>query len=85
MITWGRIFWPVYLVVVSVAFLAPEIYALVTNAYNTLSDYAWRELNVTMAVNRAGYVHTAAWWVSIIAWLLAAGVLTAHIWFRVSP
>lgn len=77
--SWGNRYWPVFLIVVSIAFLIPELYALATNAYNTLSDYAWRELNVTRAFEFT--MHSVAWYASLSAWLLFVVVITLHIWF----
>lgn len=76
---WGNWYWPRGLVIVSLAFAVPELYALATNVQNTLSWYCWRELGVG-SVSRNG-IHTLAWWCSIIAWLLFTVVITAHIWF----
>jgi hypothetical protein len=76
MMTWGKTYWPVALIVASLAFLVPEIYALVTNYRNTLSQYAWQKLNVTPHVN----VHTVAWTVSLVTWVLFAIIITLHIW-----
>jgi hypothetical protein len=76
--TWGRYYWPFFLVLVSLLFLGPELIALFTNAANTLSEYAWAELNVSPRIP----VHTIAWWVSLLAFILAVFVLVAHIWFK---
>ena len=75
--TWGLHYWPWYLIAVAVAFLIPEVYALFTGHANTLSDYAWQELDV-----RAHFHHTLAWGLSQAAFVLAAGVLYFHIWWR---
>jgi hypothetical protein len=77
---WGNFYWPVGLTVVSVAFGVPELYALFTNVNNTLSDYCWRELNVTVAFGHG--MHSYAWWASLCAWLLFVTVITGHIWWR---
>ena len=77
---WGNWYWPVGLIAASVAFVVPELYALATNSANTLSDYCWRELHVTRALEISG--HGAAWWCSFIAWLLFVAVITLHIWYR---
>lgn len=82
-ITWGLYYWPYYLILTGATFLIPEIIALITNANNTLSDYSWRELHVGGAFSHTQ--HTAAWWISIVAWALAVIVLTAHIWFKDIP
>lgn len=79
-VTWGLWYWPVFLITASVAFLIPEILALVTNVSNTLSDYAWHELNIP----RPGtpVIHSAAWLLTLGVWLVMAFWLTWHIWFR---
>jgi hypothetical protein len=80
---WGNYYWPRGLAVVSVAFLIPELYALFTNPANTLSDYCWRELNVSASWGHGA--HSVAWWLSLAAWLLFTVVITLHIWFRLRP
>jgi hypothetical protein len=46
--TWGNVYWPLFLGLSLCAFLAPEIYALVSSgAPNTLSQWVWIRLNVT--------------------------------------
>lgn len=77
-ITWGLVYWPKYLIVASVFFLVPETYAFFTNADNTLSDFAWRELGIGGTINQ----HHSAWWFSLVAWIMFAVVITGHIWFR---
>lgn len=79
--TWGRTWWPIFLIVTSIAFLGPEIYALVTNVKNTLSDYARYELNVKTPTE-AFTAHTAAWLLSLGVWLVVAVWLTFHVWFE---
>lgn len=76
--TWGRFFWPFWIILTSGTFLGPELFALFTNPKNTLSDYSWAELNVTSYVK----VHTAAWWLSLVGWLLFVVVITVHIWWK---
>lgn len=77
--TWGLWYWPSFLVVVSVLFLPAEIFALVTNAANTLSDYSWREMGLPLSGHAP--VHSAGWFLSLGSWLVIASWLTAHIWF----
>jgi hypothetical protein len=79
--TWGRHYWPVFLIAVSLAFLIPEILALATNAKNTLSDYAWYELDITTPQEHFS-AHTAAWFLSLGMWLVIAIWLSYHIWFE---
>jgi len=76
-ITWGLTYWPIYLIIASLGFLVPEIYALFTGHQNTLSDYAWQELDI-----RTNFHHTLAWGLSQAAWVLFAVVITFHIWYR---
>ena len=78
--TWGPVYWPLFLTIVAVLFLGPEFLALITNSANTLSDYCWRELNVTMVFGHGK--HTVAWWLSQIAFYVSAIVLALHIWYR---
>lgn len=79
--TWGRLYWPYFLIVTSLAFMGPEIFALATNAKNTLSDYAWYELGVK-APTESFSAHSAAWLLSLGMWLVVAIWLTYHIWFE---
>jgi hypothetical protein len=76
--TWGKLYWPFFLILTSALFLGPELIALFTNWHNTLSQYSWAELNVSPRIP----VHTIAWWISVMAWALFVVVITAHIWFR---
>lgn len=78
--TWGDIYWPIFLSIVSVLFLVPETIALITNHANDLSEYCWRQLSVTKAFVIGP--HTFAWYSSFVAWILAVILLTFHIWFR---
>jgi hypothetical protein len=77
---WGHYYWPAFLTVVSLFFLVPEFIALITNSANTLSDYAWSEMNVSMSYS--GGVHTAGWWLSLVVFIVAAVLLVIHIWWR---
>lgn len=75
--TWGRLYWPFFIIVTSALFLGPELIATFTNRANTLSEYAWAELRVSGLA-----IHDIAWYISIVAWLLFVVVITAHIWWR---
>lgn len=77
---WGNWYWPAGLIAASVAFIVPELYALFTNANNTLSDYCWRELHVTRALEFSG--HGVAWWCSQVACVMIFVLLVVHIWYR---
>lgn len=79
---WGYYYWPSWLSVVSLTFLPAELFALFTNHANTLSDYAWHELNVTKALTFS--MHGIAWWSSLISVTLVFVILVFHIWFRVT-
>lgn len=84
MITWGRVYWSAYLVVLSVLFLGPEIFAMFTNMGNTLSEYARSEIGLTYLPHMQVH-HTWAWALSLIGWWVFVGVITWHIWFNVNP
>jgi hypothetical protein len=75
--TWGIHYWPWYLITAALAFIIPEGIALFTNHQNTLSDYAWQELDI-----RGNFHHTLAWGLSQAAWVMFAVVITFHIWYR---
>jgi hypothetical protein len=79
MITWGMVYWPVGLIIVSLLFIPAELYALFTNVANTLSWYCWHELNVTSTLTFDA--HGIAWWLSFAAWIIFTVVITLHIWF----
>lgn len=80
MTNWGIFYWPYWILMVSATFLGPEIYALFTNATNTLSEYSWGALHVYGGEHLL--LHSAAWWISLIVVIVAMGVLITHIWFR---
>jgi hypothetical protein len=66
------------MLVAAIAFAIPEVYALFTNAQNTLSDYSWDELDL----HGRFPIHTLAWNISLICWLLFVIVITMHIWWK---
>lgn len=86
MLTWGKIYWPIFLIVegtlLMVGFLPAEIIALlsrVTNHLdNTLSYYARTELHVTSSIQD---IHDVAWYASLIPWVIFVVWITGHIWF----
>lgn len=46
--TWGRFYWPPWLLIVLVSFLVAEIYALASGQpANTLSNWIWQQLNIS--------------------------------------
>ncbi|HEY2455581.1 MAG TPA: hypothetical protein VGI71_23800 [Scandinavium sp.] len=84
--TWGSKWWPIFLIISSVwlitGFGIPETIALFQHPLhvdNTLSYYSRSELGVAVAIQST--VHTLAWWLSFIMWMLFVIFITAHIWF----
>jgi hypothetical protein len=85
--TWGKVYWPVFLIISSVwvmlGFGIPETIALFTHPSthldNTLSFYSRTELHASVAT--ATTMHTAAWWLSFVVWMMFVIFITAHIWF----
>jgi hypothetical protein len=65
------------MLLVAIIIGGPEIYALITNPTNTLSDYSWLELGV-----HSNFIPTFAWYASLIVFIMVAIVLIIHIWFR---
>ena len=78
--TWGVWYWPVFLIVTSLLFLGPEIYALLTNTLNTLSDYASTQLGLNLSVT-ARQIHNAAWFLTQGVSLVVVIWLWFHIWY----
>jgi hypothetical protein len=86
MATWGSTYWPWFLSIsgfwVLTAFGIPEGLALATHPAhhvdNTLSFYARHELHVGIAT--AGNIHTLAWWLSFLMWMMFVIFITGHIW-----
>ena len=76
---WSLAYWPAYLAAAAVLLLVPEIYALVTNHANTLSDYVWRMLRVRPG--QAVGAWDAARLLTFGAWCTAVAWLTGHFWF----
>jgi hypothetical protein len=77
---WGNWYWPAGLAVMLAWFAPAELFALLTNVNNTLSDYCWRELDVTRAMEISG--HGVAWWCSFLMWIAFVITITLHIWYR---
>jgi hypothetical protein len=75
--TWGKYYWPFAMLLVSVIIGGPEIFALITNPNNTLSDYSWFELGV-----HKHFVPTISWYASFGVYIIVAVVLAIHIWFK---
>lgn len=77
--TWGRTYWPWFILAVTLGFGLPELFALITNPGNTLSDYSWAELQVGRSYPP---LHTTAWIASLVMWLVFTVLITWHIWWR---
>lgn len=75
---WGKLYWPFFLILTSCLFLIPELIGLFTNPANTLSEYAWDELDV----HGFQHIHTLAWWLSLCSWGLFVVIITLHIWWK---
>jgi hypothetical protein len=56
---WGNTYWPIWISVCSFLFLVPEVISQIFNHYNSLSEYAWRELGVSKAFQFT--MHSAAY------------------------
>ena len=78
-ITWGLLYWPIYLVSVTIGFAVPEVIGLFTNTRNTLSWYAWTEMHVRPM--EPFTVHNAGWFLSQGMFLTVASWLLYHIWY----
>lgn len=76
--TWGQWYWPLWMVFTSFTLLGPEIFALITNHQNTLSDYVWRGLDVTTDQQ----AWTAAHYLVFGGWVVLFSWLTFHFFFR---
>lgn len=79
--TWGRYYWPIALIVISILFMPAEVLALLTNTKNTLSDYAWYELDITVPTEKFT-AHTAAWFLTLGMYITVVVWLFYHIWFE---
>lgn len=78
--TWGKLYWPYWIILTSLTFLVPELIALFSgNPQDTLSDYSRSELHVGTAF--AGNIHTLAWWASLVLWVTFVAWITPHIWW----
>jgi len=75
--TWGRWYWPVWMIVGCLTLGIPEIVALCRDVRNTLSYWVWGALNVE--VNRDW---TAAHYLVFGGWLTVVSWLTWHFFFR---
>lgn len=84
--TWGKVYWPIFLIISSLwlllAFGIAETMALVEDTLhidNTLSNYARTELHAQIATSTSP--HTIVWWLTFIVWMMFVVFITAHIWF----
>ena len=80
--TWGHKYWLVWSVFTFLTFIVPEVYALVTNWRNTLSNWVWVALRVQrgQSINQwtAAHFLVGGMLVLVFAWLI--GHLVFHLW-----
>jgi hypothetical protein len=77
--TWGQWYWPLCLSLIIAMVLGPEIYALITNVYNTLSWWVWQQLEVSPLPTTPW---TAAHLIVLGLWLTGNIWLTGHFFWR---
>ncbi len=77
---WGRVYWPVWLVLVALSLLVPECYALFTGTANTLSSWIWGVLHVRSGQSPLDW--SAARLLTFGAWCVLVWWLTMHFWFH---
>lgn len=80
--TWGRTYWPIWAITFFALFIGPEVYALVTNWRNTLSNWVWQTLRVTQGqhIGQWTALHLLVFGMFIVlnVWLL--GHFFFHLW-----
>lgn len=79
MSSWGNWYWPTLLIGWLVVFLPAELFALFTNAHNTLSAWVWRVLRVVP--NQDWLKWNAEDYLIFGCWLVMLTWLTAHFFF----
>lgn len=79
--TWGRYYWPAYLVIASLGFLTAELIGIATNVANTLSDFSRYELGEYPG--EPLFAHPWPWWLSLILYCIFTVWITGHIWFDI--
>ena len=78
--TWGNWYWPAFLVAQTMLFLGPEIYALIDNWRNTLSNWVWTSLNITK--NESMSQWSATDFLLFGVWIVVVTWLTFHFFLR---
>lgn len=79
--TWGAVYWPIFLISTTCAFLTAEIYALVTTGGpNTLSEWVWLRLNVTSHEKMSQW--SALDFLAFGQWCTLVSWLTWHFFFH---
>jgi len=76
---WGNWYWPAWLVIFTGTLLGPEIYALSARPQNTLSEWVWKQLQVS---KEQQLPWTAAHFLVFGVWLVLVVWLTWHFFFR---
>lgn len=78
--TWGNYYWPGFLISFFAMLIGPEIYALITNWKNTLSNWVWTFLNITK--NQSMSQWSATDFLLFGAWMVTVTWLTFHFFLR---
>lgn len=72
-VSWGRWYWPVFLGVVFLFFIVPEVYALVKGQRNTLSDFVWIRLKIVRGERFSDWsaldLFVFVQWIGLVIWL----------------
>jgi len=77
---WGARFWPIFLLTFAIVGGAAEIFALITNARNTLSFWVWHELGTQRDLPPWDW--SAATYLIFGLWLVVVTWLTFHFFFH---
>lgn len=77
---WGEWYWPIWLGAALGALLGPEIYALATDAHNTLSWWVWQHLRIVVGESPGQWSAVDA--LTFGAWMVIITWLTFHFWLR---
>lgn len=78
--SWGDWYWPSWIIFNLASLGTPEIYALVTDWKNTLSNWVWTQLNITK--NESISQWSAVDFLLFGVWMVAVTWLTFHFFLR---
>jgi hypothetical protein len=80
--TWGRWYWPIWMVATFLFFIGPEVFALITNWKNTLSNWVWVALRVKTGQSitdwTAAHFLVGGMLIVVFGWLV--GHFLFHLW-----